>query len=722
MSNPRRFVPWLFGATIVLSAFLLFQVQPMISKAILAWFGGGAAVWSGAMLFFQAALLGGYGYAHALSRLPLRAQARLHLMVLAVLLLYLLVMAFTRAAPILPGAQLRPGPGGSPALQVLGVLALSVGLPYLLLSTTSSLAQSWYNRLTGSEQPYLFYALSNLASLLGLLTYPLLFEPLWTVTTQARFWSVGFGVYLALSAALAVLALRTSSAPLRTSSAPLRTSSAPSRHNPAPAPRPGEPAPAQQAAPAPTARAVLHWLALATTSSVMLLAVTNQISQDVPAVPFLWVLPLSIYLLTFIIAFSGKLAFPPLPYALLTLMAVWLGLAALALAARLPILHLIFINAVMLFLICLFCHGRLYATRPPARHLTSFYLVMSIGGALGGLIVSLLAPLVFPDYWEYPLGLLTAGALALWALVGAARTRVLKLAGGLGAVSLILLGYFLFQNAWAWFDSSLSMSRSFYGVLRMRRMDYEGVLTYNLVHGRIIHGSQGLGQPYSLRPTRYYSPNTGIGLAFQNHPKRDTGQPLHAAMVGLGAGTVAAYGQPGDQTRFYEIDPRVIALARDPRYFTYLKDTQAQVEIVLGDARLSMERELRDGTAQQYDLLAVDAFTGDSVPTHLLNREALALYLRQLGPDGILAFHISNRHLDLEPVVAALAQEQGLVCYLYQGGGEDWLGTGSIWALLAREETTFRTPALLASRQPCAARPGLRPWTDDYSNLIQVLR
>jgi hypothetical protein len=393
----------------------------------------------------------------------------------------------------------------------------------------------------------------------------------------------------------------------------------------------------------------------------------------------------------------------------------------LELPNHLSILQLIRGNAAMLFLVCLLCHFSLYRSRPHPRHLTSFYLMISAGGAAGGALVSLAAPAIFPDYWEYHLALL-AGAGIATAAAFRMRGKLFRYLRYVFPVLTAGLAVLLGISIWGWVNGSIATYRNFFGVLRVREIQYEDHRVYNLVHGRIIHGSQSAEGDYRSQPTRYYSPSTGIGLAFEHNARRVEGQPLRAGMVGLGIGTVAAYGQPGDTIRFYEINPVVIDIAQDDRLFSYLEESQAEIEIIFGDARLSMENEREDPSFEKYDLLAVDAFSGDSIPTHLINKEAVGLYLSLLADDGILAIHISNRYIDLEPVVGRLAQEYGLYSGKYTGGSGDWLGTGSTWIMLGSSPVALGDPALTSPRQSVRQQPGLSMWTDDYSNLFQVIR
>lgn len=699
----RRFTA-IFGLTISLSAFLLFQIQPMIGRFILPWFGGSSAVWTTSMLFFQLLLLGGYAYAHILSGLAPRRQALLHALALLAVAGWFAAAAFERGAPIFPSPGLMPDGGEPPIWRILIVLAVSVGVPYLLLSTTSSLLQSWYRVARRRGSPYAFYALSNAASLLALLTYPLIFEPWLALREQALFWSAGFAAYLALAALCAAL---------------LRAGAGEMALGLAAADPAGEVQPAEENGPRPGWRLYLAWVGLAAISSTLLLATTNHVTQDLSSAPFLWVLPLGLYLLSFVIAFDDRQAGGLRgAYILLTLSALLLGFFNLDRASNMPILLQIVSNAALLLIICLFCHTELYARRPHPRYLTGFYLMVSIGGALGGLFVGLFAPLVFTDFWEYPLGLAAAG-LAAGAVAFQARgewIHRLRFPVALAALALVVA---VFSTSAYWLSGSSFMTRSFYGVLRVRPQTVEGQPGFRLMHGGILHGSQVQGAPYSTRPTTYYTQSSGVGLAYRQHPKYLAGAPMRVGVVGLGVGTLAAYGRPGDVIRFYEINPEVVRLARDPRFFSYLAESQADVDVVIGDARLSMERELAAGS-QGYDLLVVDAFSGDSIPTHLLNRESFAIYLSHLAPGGVLAVHISNRHIDLQPVVAALAEQYAQESTLIEGGGADWQGSYSVWALVGSGGAVSDNPPFAG--RALRGQPGLRIWTDDYSNLIQVLR
>lgn len=689
---------WYFALTIFLSAFLLFQVQPMISKYILPWFGGGPAVWTAAMMFFQVLLLGGYAYAHTLSRVKLASQGKLHLIVLALVLSYLVLMAFTWATPITPDASWKPTGVEFPVAHVVLVLGISVGLPYFLLSTTSSLAQAWFSRLHSQSSPYSFYILSNAASFLALLSYPILVEPNWTVHQQAGFWSAGFVVYLFLVGFCAVQVVRGDA-----SQAVKATQTAGNEEVGTP----------------PSRRFFLLWIALAACASVMLLATTNQMCLDIASIPFLWVLPLSLYLLSFIFAFTDRIARYRGLIVGLTIIAIFIGLWSMAYGSQSSILSQIAANSFLLFIICIFCHSELYRLRPHPRYLTSFYLALSIGGALGGVFVSLIAPVIFKDFWEYPLGLIFCAFVVTAISYQSRGTWINRLRIPISVTALTLAALILLLPI-LWVTKTEAMYRNFYGVIKIRASEIAGFPGFDMMHGAIVHGSQASTPPESLRPTRYFTENSGIGLAIINHPRRLADKPLRVGIIGLGVGTLAAYGEEGDTFRFFEIDPAVIEIAQDTRYFTYLSQSNARVEVVAGDGRLSLEKEQKNGDAQ-YDILVIDAFSGDSIPTHLVSSEAVELYLSLLKEDGLIGFHITNRHLNLEPVLARAAESLDLEAAVVQTKAADDFGADSTWVLVSRDPALLASPALAKAKRSPVANPAIRLWTDDFSNLFQVL-
>ncbi|WP_101049132.1 spermidine synthase [Macromonas nakdongensis] len=672
-----------FATTVFLSAFLLFQVQPIVAKMILPWFGGASSVWSVCLVFFQAELLLGYAYVHWMhERLSVRRQMLLHGGLLLASLLTLPVLADPAWRVHLPAA---------PSLAVLGVLAATVGAPYLLLSTTGPLMQTWYARSgwrrAAGVEPYRLYALSNLASMLGLLTYPVLVEPMLAVRSQALAWSAGYTVFVLTCLATAALTWRG-----------LRAATD------ADAPPPAD------GADRPGLGERLLWVGLAATATVLLLSITRHLTQDVAPVPFLWVLPLSLYLLSFILCFDA-----PRYY----VRPLFLGALPLALAALDHVMNegtsvpwLIALLCGSLFVFCMVCHGELVRRKPPVRHLTLFYLMLSIGGALGGALVGLVAPAVFNAYYELPLGLWACAALVVVVLWPALRGRW----RGLLLAALLLYGWRLFDISLGYVQGYEAVMRNFYSQLRVEASvdDTLGPVR-SLVHGRINHGEQYLAEPHRRQPTAYYCERSGIGRAIRSLPPE---RPWRLGVVGLGTGTLATYGRPGDVMRLYEINDQVLTLARS--HFSYLGDSGARTETALGDGRLVLEAEPPQG----FDLLAMDAFSGDSIPTHLLTLEALRTYLRHLAPGGWLAVHITNRYLDLQPVMAAAAQALGrvAVAYALEPPPGDLYCRRSLWVLLVTPEQAQALPPGLAEGVRLSAPAGFRPWTDAFSNLLGILK
>ncbi len=665
------------AAVIALSSFLLFLVQPLIARLILPWFGGGAAVWTTCMLFFQSLLLAGYAYAHASNaRLAPRKQAILHIALLA---------AAAATLPIAPSERWKPLGEEEPISAILLLLCAAVGLPYLLLSATSPLVQAWFARARPGANPYRLFALSNVASLTALVGYPLLVEPFLSNGEQVMGWSWLFGLFALLCAALAW-------------------------HSAAPAAADAAAAPD---APPPRRSEVLHWLALSTTGSVMLLAVTNHVTQNVAAIPLLWLAPLTLYLLTFILAFEGGWYRTEIFWSFCL---VWLmGMAWLLVDADyqfdLAMQLGVFLSG--LFVTCLFCHGELYRLRPPPRHLTAFYLTVSAGGALGGLLVAVVAPLAFNGYYELGLAMVAVAFLAaLRCATLHDLARNMSLAALMGVTGAAIYDGLRFSQ-----DVRLA-ARNFYGVLRVKEYGTPGDPSHlrRLLHGVIMHGEQYLHPEHRGLATTYYQHGSGIGAALIAR----RGQPgaMRVGVIGLGTGTLAAYGRKGDTYRFYDINPRVVEVAG--REFTYLADSDATIELEIGDARLSLEHE----PPQHFDVLVVDAFSSDAIPVHLITQQALALYLRHVKADGIVAFHVSNRFLALVPVVARLARANSAhAVAVFEDSDEDQSRTQSDWVLVSRDLKALQGKEFEAvDAAPAEDREELRTWTDDYSNLIQILK
>lgn len=795
------------ASTIFVSAFLLFQVQPVISRMILPWFGGSPAVWSTCMLFFQLLLLGGYAYAHYLTQwFQVRHQVLVHLTLLVLALCTL---------PITPDDSWRPADGSQPSLRILSVLLASVGLPYFLLSSTGPLVQAWFGQMEPGRTPYRLYALSNIGSLGALLSYPFLFEPRFTLLQQDHYWSFGFGLFALLNGVLAFFLWRQAPSLAAEATMPQIDMT----NNPD-----DRPALLTKAA----------WLIYPALASVLLLAVTNHLSQDVAAVPFLWVLPLSLYLLTFILCFDSdrwylRWLFAPAAMLLVGWLCVLetiysldnlcdklhLGFEASQVIdgcmnkvigvinsftqprgwPQLPdfearhidfqplYLGLFFLSS--LFVNCMLCHGELARLRPGKRWLTEYYLFISAGGALGGIFVALLCPRLFTWYAELPLAnaaifllggfvivqlisqhlalhsslrlaILTVGLSMAGATLGNSLTRffpegwlhwfVPLLGATTGAVIAVVIIY-ASQPKWQVFGSALAglytlaalfglvlgssmktqserviaAERSFYGALQIKRNSSDEPAGLWLNHGRIQHGFQHEEPELRNQPTTYYAPDSGVGLAIRHHPRQEN---MRVGVVGLGTGSLAAYGKQGDYFCFYEIDQLVIRLSE--KYFTFRSDTPAKNEVILGDARISMERQ----PSQEFDVLAIDAFSGDAIPVHLLTRECMDVYLKQLKPDGILAVHVSNRYLNLRPVVRGIARHAGWetvnISYSAPKPYDPSMPycTASDWVLVTKNEEFLNDPVIIPHRPPLDPTDEkdneVIEWTDQYSNLFQI--
>ena len=670
----------LYISAVFLSAFLLFQVQPMIAKMILPWFGGSAAVWITAMLFFQTALLGGYLYAHwSIRYLRPWMQGALHIILLGASLALL---------PMAPALSWKPAGDEEPILRILGLLTVSVGLPYFLLSTTSPLIQAWYSRKYQTALPYRLFALSNLASLLGLLAYPFFVERVVTLRQQSLGWSTAYAVFVAIGIFAAIVSSGKSAAAR------------------APACAIG---PEEEGCRPPRLRELLLWLVLAGSASTMLLAVTNHLTQNVASIPFLWIIPLSLYLLTFILTFDYERLYHRKIYA-------WLFALALAGMAyglwqwnsHTDLKLIVPAYSAGLFITCMFCHGELVKRKPSPLYLTSFYLMLSLGGALGGALVGLAAPRFLPGYFELPIALMICAVLML-ALMEYRAWRITAAVALAATIGVFAAGW---SYILSYTESTLVMERNFYGGLRVDEYD-AGTEdeTRDLIHGTVTHGVQFTSPERRQEKLSYYSEESGVGRAVTALRR----SRLRVGIIGLGAGSLAAYAEPGDVFRFYEINPLVEKLARQE--FTYLSDCRGKVEVVLGDGRLSLEREHN----QEYDLLVIDAFSGDSVPVHLITRQALELYFRHLKPGGILALHITNQHLELAPVVEGLSRALGKHAVMVSNeGDEDREVYESTWALVSTKLITSRVVQDVAEK--LIARPELRVWTDDYNNLFQILK
>jgi hypothetical protein len=808
MKHPSMLI---YALTIFISAFLLFQVQPMIAKIILPWFGGGAAVWSACLMFFQIALLLGYLYSHATTKwLKPRQQAMLHTVVLIVAVFLL---------PIMPGQQWKPLDEKDPLLRIFLLLCGIVGLPYLMLSTTGPLLQAWYSRASGGAMPYRLFALSNFGSFLALLSFPFVFEPRMTSVQQTNLWSVAFAVF----AACAVIAGWKTVRAIPESSAGGAAASADDE---------------TPLAPIPFGRLLL-WVALAACASIMLIAVSSHLTTNVAPIPFLWVVPLSIYLLTFILSFESDRVYSRGTF--MPLLVAALGVAAFLLTEEnRDGFGPIYLWSVILFISCMICHGELALQKPHPKQLTLFFLMVSVGGAIGGLFVAMAAPVFFNNYYELAISLGLCGVLAMgilwdevpetwkqsqgWAVVGLAvivlaelwyhahsylegypkyamfaltmafsfivatgvtwidflknpllgfswpvrivwaglllanlaRLRfpdyasegleqfclwtsfcafaglilcwrrgdegrldgdLLRYAGvALCGALLVHLVYYQHQNGLGY----RMIARNFYGGLKVRDEAQDEETTGNraLVHGTINHGAQLLDPARRREPTSYYGPKSGFGKAVKALRELAGANGIRVGITGLGAGVTASFCRPGDYFRFYELNPMVLEIARTQ--FTFYNDCPADKDVYLGDGRLALERQ----NSHQFDLLAMDAFSSDSVPVHLLTKEAFGLYVKHLKSDGVVAINVSNRYLNLVPVVTRNGHEFGMKVALVEDDGNDAdFYSATSWMLCSRSTSLFKSAEFQGKNVSFPEdSPNIRQWTDAFSNLFQIMK
>jgi hypothetical protein len=764
LKTGRRWLLASYAAAIFTSAFLLFQVQPLVSKAILPWFGGSPAVWTTCMLFFQSLLFAGYAYAHLSQRwLTQRYQAMAHLA---------LILAAICLLRVVPSKSWQPENVSDPVGPILLMLAATVGLPYFALSSTGPLLQAWFVRSFPGRTPYRLYSLSNVGSLLALVSYPFYFERRFDLGQQAGFWSSGFGIYAILCGITAVslwmLQRRTTESQARDPTVREIDSVGGLVSDKI-----------RETVTAPAAWQRAAWLLLPAFASVALLATTNHVCADVAVMPLLWIVPLALYLVTFIVAFDHSRWYRPTLAAGLTLVAIYVvalvyysGMGAVSAydvgvigrelkewrkafggTEQLPftLFHIGFLgnlawNFAAMFGVCMLCHGELVRQRPDPSHLTEFYLLIAAGGALGGVTVSLVAPHVFATYLEWDLMLYGGGLLALAILgrgaaaayvprkdaTGASQGRraapalgLLLLAGGL--LFYDLAGYLRLTN-----EGVRLRARNFFGTLMVRERDMANPAGHDFIlkHGAITHGLQFAATDLRRYPTTYYTENSGVGRAIK-HYRGEGKKGLAIGAVGLGTGTLAAYVGDGDTITFYEINPKIIEIAEAGRWFTYLSDCEqrgAVYDVRLGDARLSLERELNEGRATKYDMLVLDAFSGDAIPAHLLTEEAFGIYMGHVataadeGRDGAIALHISNRYVDLEPVVRGLAERFGLKSVRVETKRNEAQAIySSDWIVLTRDQSLIND--LMPGSTPAAEHP--KPailWTDAQSNLFDALK
>lgn len=729
----------LFGVTIFISSALLFSVQPMIAKMLLPLLGGAPAVWNTCMLFFQAVLLCGYAYALLVSRWPLKRQLVVQLAILCLAFITLpigLSASWTNSVP----------PTENPSLWVLLCLGASVGLPFFIISSNSPLLQKWFSRTAteSAHDPYFLYSASNAGSLLALLAYPVLMEPYFTLRTQGRIWTAVYAVLVLLIVVHSLMLFR---------SAGVKQDEPVKLIAPSPATEPDK----------LTAGRRLRWLLLAFAPSSLMLGVTNYITTDIASVPLLWIIPLALYLLTMVFAFarrqlfSSRLADLIVPGATVVLLMLYLADSSGRGSRMLILLHLAYF-----FFAALMCHSQLAADRPGSQHLAQFYVWLSLGGVLGGVFNALLAPLLFNSVVEYPLAILlsclllphTEGAIAglnerrldfaLPALIFvftvglglmADRFAPIQMSGSVFVVAIPLFVSYPLRKRPVRFALSLGAvilaaglvtgagrttlhaERNFFGVLRVT--SDHGSDLHSFLHGSTVHGRQSTVAGHRCEPLSYYHREGPLGRIFSQFERSQAG--ANVAIIGLGAGATISYSRPNERWTFYEINPAVVSVARSKEYFTYLSDCAgAPFDLVLGDARL----KLHDAPNQAYNLLVLDAFSSDAIPVHLMTQQALDLYLSKLAPGGLIVFHISNRNLDLSPVVAGLAKSRDLSCLSLldltpaQPNGKD----PSHWVVLARNSADYGALIDAPNARPLASNGGEDVWTDDFSNILSVFK
>jgi spermidine synthase len=700
-----------------LGAALLFLIQPLLAKQILPWFGGGSAVWSACLLFFQLGLVAGYAYAHLTRRLPIARQATLHVVLLAVAAALL---------PVSPSDAWKPPDGEHLVGRVLYLLLVNVGLPYVLLAATAPLIQDWDARRRtagvrpGSdlesvdgrlhprrpESPYRLYVISNVGSLLALIAYPAWLEPWLPLSVHHQIWSAAFVAFVAVCAWCAWIVTSTVSGvphaqiPELSASSPAAIDIEVDRVTIPPAVR------------------VLFWFLLPAIGSGLLMATTSTLTQDVAAMPLIWIAPLALYLVTFILAFAGWYLRPV--WAFMYVALLFATIYAFRSDASTPAVLQATALLAVAFAGEMICHGELVRLRPPVDRLTGFYLALAIGGSLGGAFVALGAPLWFNSTIELPiLHLATVAALAaLWTWTIAGRLgALLRVLAPPAALALVAIPGARALSADAGATHVVAQERGFYGVVRITDEPAQSIR--RLYHGRILHGLQFTTPVLSQVATTYYTEGSGVDLAIREHPRRRRGAPLIIGAVGLGTGTVAALGAAGDRIRFFEIDPVVIRLSQ--QHFTFVSGSPAAVEIVPGDARLTLEREIAQGGTAMYDVLVLDAFSGDAIPVHLLTAEAFGIYDRALAEDGVIAIHVSNRYLELRPVVRGLAAPRGFeVLEIYHQGTARARATSNTWMLVTRNREFAETIRPRARDTAEAFEPVV--WTDDFSSLLAVWR
>lgn len=707
-NNGLQFSVITFSLTILISSFLLFQVQPLIGKYILPWFGGTSFVWITSLLFFQTMLLAGYLYSFMLSRVSLRIQFILHGMLVLISAATIYSLFAQWHSPITPGINMKLPETFSPALQVLAILTISVGLPYFLLSTTSTILQHWFSIMPHKKSPYPLYALSNVGSLLAICAYPFLIEPFFTIQNQGRVWS---GIFILLCALLLFCIIQMilllpdiKSNKKNTKEEKHSTSVINTISN----------------------KKIYLWLLYPATSSIILTAVTHQLTQGIAPIPFIWLLPLGLYLLSFILCFSEKNFYNRNIFTYVFLLCSLFIISLVITSSLISLIPELLFYTILLFSAFMICHGELFRARPHAAQLNIYYLIMSAGSVLGSIIVAIIAPLFFIGlYWEFLLGLYIVTMIAILLPIQDTHSFFSKKfvppfisepEKRRFFLTLVTVVYLFIASLTfiTQYRNAQGVWRNFYGILRV--VVNEKIQMRCLSNGKITHGCQPINTAEKMKPTMYYGEKS-VGLAFSSI-RNEVKKPLRIGVIGLGVGTVATYGKTGDRITFYELNPLDVAIAKN--YFTYLSDTNADVSINIGDGRNALEKELQQNQKNHFTIFIMDAFNDDAIPVHLLTKEAFGLYKAHMDTKGIIAIHISNSYIDLIPVVSKAAAYHKLHVVFTDTPASNTMESRSKWAFLSEDKKLLETPEI-KKVQISGSIKNIDLWTDDYSNLFQIL-
>ena len=692
---PAGIVPFaFFFINAFLAAFLLFQIQPLAGKLIMPTYGGASSVWTACLLFFQVTLLAGYAYAFVLATL---CRPRTQIVIHTLMLIGAVVMTEKHTWQQVLSFEI-------PVIDVLLLLSMNIGFAIVMLAATSPLLQAWFHCAHPSTSPYRMYAFSNAGSLLGLISYPFLVEPTLLLGQQVQGWAWGFVLYSILTIPVFLQVAKATRSGSKADSKETEPTSSP-----------------------PSMSQWMWWILLAACGVSILLSVTNELSRNVAPVPLMWVLPLVLYLLTFILTFEYEKSYHRNGYAsALILLIVGLSLRIFFSVMLLEVMMLL----AVIFVGCMICHGELVSSKPDAKYLTLFYLAISFGGACGGVMISVIAPLLFNGYYEYGLSFLACCLIVLlayrcdqWAVLNdedrrsSQRSTVMVFT----CMALALSGTALFVSSTT-NQGTLIKRRSFFGCATVRRVDGP-TPRLELIHAGTVHGVQSQGEGQQRLPTAYYGPGSGVGLAIEYYQNRDPDKGIHLAAVGLGIGTLSAYLSDSDAVRFYEIDPMIIDLANTE--FSFLSDARQRgvnVATVAGDGRISLQQENSEPHADPYDLIVVDAFSGDSIPSHLLTRECFELYWNLLATDGTLAIHTSNHFIDLEPVIRSQQVHDGVEALVVRDLPDNDMELPSHWILLTNNRGLVESEKMSRYREGWANKDKMIEWTDDYSSLLRILK